>query len=428
MILSWAPVEEAGFLARLKESIRPGGHLVFEHVVQRSENPFPPGVHAPAPGALREMFRDFEILVYREVDDYGDWGGPPTPHVRMVARKRGGASGGGMGAADSPPQKLIFAFAVNPGTAELEAILLADSIRKFGGGLSGSEIWAFAPQRIESISEPTSDRLAGFGVRILPYPVDDAALNFPLAAKVFAAAEAERQASGRADVLAWLDTDTIVLDEPRAFLLPAGKSLAFRPVMHVLIGSPFDKPVDDFWKLVYERCGAPESRLFPMVTPVDGIRIRPYFNAGCLVLRPEKKALAAWRDNFQKTYLQPEFDAFYKKTRTYAVFVHQAVLSGTILSRLEPAELLELPADYNYSLSLYSQYPEARQIRSFDGLKTVRYDQDRCLRADSDWRKTVVLGEPFRIWLDGHLKSMGSIGEFPIEIKPKQLNGQEPSK
>lgn len=87
MILSWAPVEEHEFLTRLKESIRPGGYIIFEHVIQRSENPFPPGVHAIAPGELREMFNDFEILIYREMDDYGDWGGPPTPHVRMVARK-----------------------------------------------------------------------------------------------------------------------------------------------------------------------------------------------------------------------------------------------------------------------------------------------------------------------------------------------------
>ena len=87
MILSWAPIEEPGFLAYIKESIRPGGYIVFEHVIQRSDNPFPPGVHALAPGALREFFRDFEILIYQEVEDYGDWGGLPTPHVRMLARK-----------------------------------------------------------------------------------------------------------------------------------------------------------------------------------------------------------------------------------------------------------------------------------------------------------------------------------------------------
>jgi ubiquinone/menaquinone biosynthesis C-methylase UbiE len=89
MILSWAPIEDAAFLARLKASVKPGGYLVFEHVTQREKEPFAPGVHAPAPGALREMFKDFDILVYRELDDSGDWGGPPTGHVRMVARKRG---------------------------------------------------------------------------------------------------------------------------------------------------------------------------------------------------------------------------------------------------------------------------------------------------------------------------------------------------
>lgn len=89
MILSWAPIEDAAFLARLKASVKPGGYLVFEHVTQREKEPFAPGVHAPAPGALREMFKDFDILVYRELDDSGDWGGPPTGHVRMVARKHG---------------------------------------------------------------------------------------------------------------------------------------------------------------------------------------------------------------------------------------------------------------------------------------------------------------------------------------------------
>ncbi len=88
MILSWAPVENPAFLSRLKDSLRPRGYVVFEHIVQRAENPFPPEVHAPAPGAIRELFRDFEILIYREADDFGDWGGPPTAHVRMVARKR----------------------------------------------------------------------------------------------------------------------------------------------------------------------------------------------------------------------------------------------------------------------------------------------------------------------------------------------------
>jgi len=89
MILSWAPIEDRDFLARVKTSIKPGGYVVFEHVLQRAQDPFPPGVHALAPGALRDLFKDFDILVYREMEHSGDWGGPPAAHVRMVARKKG---------------------------------------------------------------------------------------------------------------------------------------------------------------------------------------------------------------------------------------------------------------------------------------------------------------------------------------------------
>ncbi len=89
MILSWAPIEDPAFLARVKASIKPGGYLIFESSLQRAVNPFPPGVHAPPPGAVRELFKDFDILIYREVDDFGDWGGPPSGHIRMLARKRG---------------------------------------------------------------------------------------------------------------------------------------------------------------------------------------------------------------------------------------------------------------------------------------------------------------------------------------------------
>ncbi len=88
MILSWAPVDDPAFVARLSASLRPGGTLVFEHVIQRAENPFPPNVHALGPGQLRTCFGGLRIERYEEVTALGDWGGPPSLLVRMVARKQ----------------------------------------------------------------------------------------------------------------------------------------------------------------------------------------------------------------------------------------------------------------------------------------------------------------------------------------------------
>jgi len=88
MILSWAPVSDPAFVDRLHAALRPGGVLVFEHVIDKPDEPFPSYVHPLQPGALRTYFADFTIEYYDESERLGDWGGPPTPLVRMIARKR----------------------------------------------------------------------------------------------------------------------------------------------------------------------------------------------------------------------------------------------------------------------------------------------------------------------------------------------------
>jgi len=299
------------------------------------------------------------------------------------------------------PSDLVLAFMINPGETELEGVILADSLRKFGERTAKAEIWAFTPRSIESLGEKTRGRLDGLGVRTLSFAVEDQALDFPLAPKVYAAAEAEARAEGRASILAWLDSDTLILGEPAAWILQAGKILGYRPVMHLLIGSPFDRPLDPFWTLVYDRCGVAEKRVFPMTTPVDEVRIRPYFNAGMLILRPERGILRAWREDFDRLYRDPIFEPFLKDDPRHAVFLHQAILAGTILRLLEPKDLLEIPFPYNYSLQLYGQYPEAKRIRTLDNIVTARYDRLAILREDSAWRKSVLLDESFRVWLDG---------------------------
>lgn len=88
MILSWAPVSDPAFVARLHASLCPGGVVVFEHVLETEKQSFPAYVHGLAPNALLTHFKDFHIQKYEEGVWLGDWGGPPAELVRMIVRKK----------------------------------------------------------------------------------------------------------------------------------------------------------------------------------------------------------------------------------------------------------------------------------------------------------------------------------------------------
>jgi 2-polyprenyl-3-methyl-5-hydroxy-6-metoxy-1,4-benzoquinol methylase len=88
MIFAWAPIDDPAFVERVRASVEPGGLVVVENFVSTPDRPRPPMLHALPPGGTRAAFAGFEIVSYDELKDTGDWGGPDSDLVRMVARKR----------------------------------------------------------------------------------------------------------------------------------------------------------------------------------------------------------------------------------------------------------------------------------------------------------------------------------------------------
>jgi hypothetical protein len=272
-------------------------------------------------------------------------------------------------------EQIIFSTIVYPlQSSEANVLFLADSIRAFAGALAQARIWCYVPSYGKEVSPATKDRLCELDVDLIPYPIDREVLRFFFTAEITAASLAESRAREEAELLAWVDANTMVLQEPKAFLLPGDKSLGFRPVHHTLVGSRWDEPLDPFWTLVYDRCGVPEDRVFPMTAHVDGVRIRPYINAGLLVVRPERNLLRTWRDTFFGQYKTPEFQALYEQDRRYVIFVHQAILTGVLLSALAPEEMEELPTNYNYPLHLYQEDVTGNRPTALGDLVTCRHE------------------------------------------------------
>jgi hypothetical protein len=281
--------------------------------------------------------------------------------------------------------------------------MLFDSLRTFGGELADSPRIMLISEKEEPLSDITRERLSELDVHLIPFVIDDEAVRFPLASLAYAAARAEQQVGGKTEILVWMNEDTLIVNPPVDFLIREGINLAYRAVHHTRIGSVYNKPPDDFWSLIYHHCGVNEDRIFPMETCIRDNTIRAYFNAGLLVVRPEHHLLETWLDYFKRSYQHPDFQPFFKNDVLYMVFMHQAVLSGVVLSMFAREELLELPESINFPLNLQLECPPENRPRLLNDLITCRYESIEDLRNSS---KVIPVEEPLDSWLNERLATM----------------------
>jgi hypothetical protein len=298
---------------------------------------------------------------------------------------------------DGIREKLVFASTVLPQkVSERRFLLLVESIRDFAGSLSQAPILCLTFDNENDLSMGAKNRLSAFNVEFIRVRAETDIPRFPFVRKVNLSAQVELSVQGETDLLAWLDPDTIVLQEPKEFFLLESKNLGYRPVHHTIIGSRYNDPLDPFWTQIYRHCRVPEDRVFPMTTHVDGIRVRPYFNAGLMVVRPEKRLLQSWRDIFFEIYRANEFQDLYAKDARYSVFMHQAVLTGTILSTFQTNELEELPPTYNYPLHLYWEDVTNSRPSRLEEVVTFRYEN---FFENREWKKKIPAEEKLKQWI-----------------------------
>lgn len=88
LAFAWAPLDDPAFVARIAASLRPGGRVVVEHFTRPAGEQGPNPVRKLATNVLRARFEGFEMAFYEETVGVGDWGGPGSPLVRMIAVKR----------------------------------------------------------------------------------------------------------------------------------------------------------------------------------------------------------------------------------------------------------------------------------------------------------------------------------------------------
>ena len=296
-------------------------------------------------------------------------------------------------------EDIIFVYASN--SENLETIILAESIREFGGKYANAPIWLFTLKEESEISEERINKLSSLRVDIKKLDIDKEVANFPFTCHVRAAAQAEELAENKIRNLVFLGINSLIIQEPSELLLDEGISLGYRPVHHKLIGSLYEEPIDPFWQKIYQICNVSEDKVFPMQTHVDGNILRPYINSGYLIVKPERGFLRYWWKVYKEAYSESFFYDYYKKDDLYLTFIHQAILSGIFLSYLLKDETRELPFTYNYPINLYHESLEKYRPRSINDLVTARYYLNKLLTKDAF--EKMPFEEPLKGWLKSRI-------------------------
>lgn len=252
---------------------------------------------------------------------------------------------------------------------------ILDSINKFGGMYSQAPVWVVIEEYDKSVENQIHEDPRYKNVNILYLSEYEDVPAFPFASYVYAASLIEQHALQKVEQLFWVDAKALILREPHDLILPSSKKLAYRPVHHKLIGSEYEKPLDNFWTFIYERYGISEEDVFPMQTHADEYVLRPYLNAGCLVVRPKEGLFQEWHQKFYQIYTDRDLMRVFSMNQIYNIFLHQAVLTGHVLSKYIQDDLIELPFEYNYPLHLYYDAPEGKRFDSIDEIVIARFEE-----------------------------------------------------
>ncbi len=294
-------------------------------------------------------------------------------------------------------ETFIFATHPDPGSSGKAEAIWAESIRTFGGKFRNAPLWILYPRGGEAWAEKLKQATRSFQVDLHPFDIPAEARKLPFFAKGYASAAAEDLADGNASHLVWMDAGSLMLNQPDGLILPEGADLGCRPVDLTNIGSRTGDSPDDFWLRIYALCRVPPDRLFTMQSSTEAIDIRPYINAGLLVTRPGLSLVECLAREPRAGAAQSRNSQHDPRDERRSIFLHQAVLAATILSRYTPEQILIYPPNINYALHLHTHYPDATRAKNMGELITCRTEY---LYEEAGWQSRLPeIEEPLRSWL-----------------------------
>jgi hypothetical protein len=173
---------------------------------------------------------------------------------------------------------------IESGPLEQQTVLLAETLRRWGGPVGQSPMYAVTPRPGPRLLPSTHEALERSGVQHLRLSgrskyVWQHYLNKPLSVL----AVAERAGT---ELVTWFDSDMLVADQPDQIMLAAEVDFVACPRDRGGIGSSGpDDAIDGYWRRLCDIAGLEIDGMPWVTTEEEGARIRLYWNSGLFTFR-----------------------------------------------------------------------------------------------------------------------------------------------
>ena len=249
-----------------------------------------------------------------------------------------------------------FIMCVERGYFEKQAKLLVSSIRLFGGSYADAPIHCYQPRKGFEVAKETVSFLEKYGVFFNNTCLNKEYATFKFANKTIICAYHEQRST--ADVLIYLDCDSLLLNDPIDLLNFDKDEVMVRPEDakgHGTNPDMTDKHAQQ-WREMY---GFLKIDNYPGVkTVMDYEDTLAYYNAGQIIVPRTCGLFTQWNKNFLRALDERLF------RKSYLIMSDQMMLSATIVQMA--LKVRSQFAGFNFPLNL----------RAFDEIKNPLYQRD----------------------------------------------------
>jgi hypothetical protein len=216
---------------------------------------------------------------------------------------------------------------VESGSLEDQAVRMIGSLRKWGGALSQLPVYAVKPRRGAPLSGATRRELDRLKVTLIRADARNYTPYDWLGFFGKPVAVAEMEKASPADVIIWLDGDTLVVKEPTELLLDAQTDFAAVAVEKSVGSSGPADPFEPYWQAMADSIGVPLDDIGWVTTERGQRPIRLYFNSGIMAFRRG----TGFVQEYIRAFNQVMNDRFAVPQTGY--YLHEQAILGFVLAK-----------------------------------------------------------------------------------------------